>query len=556
MKIQMEPDIRLTAAPAIDAFLHNFAQVASAFEYDWRDQASFVRRATHLVANWQGDRGALAGALERYNQAIGADEAALANVRRLREDQTLTVVTGQQAGIFTGPAYSIYKAITAIRLAREQSDRLGVPVVPVFWIAGEDHDFAEVNAVWAPTNAGLTKMQVDHEPPTRRSVGYIPLPSTLPDAIDALLEQLPETEFKPLVAAKLREAAEGAGALALPEGDDPAAPTYADWFARLMAWFFAGTGLLFVNSADPALRQLERDFFLQAIESADRVDAAFAAGLARWESLGFAPTVERQEGHLNLFTYVNGERLPLIGDGQAWCVRDRESLRWTKAELLERARRSPELFSTNVVLRPVVQGALFPDLAYVGGPGEINYFGLYRDVFGALGRQMPVIYPRFSATLVEPALARYLEKQGLTLPDVCYRLAEKRQELLEREDRLGLAALFDEFRTGFDARYATLVEAVLSLDGSLSYVAEENRKQIRAQINRLEDKARQQHRKNCEVALRQFERLGAHLYPGGLQERVVSIIPYLVKYGPDLVTKLVDAFEVTENGWVHRSVWL
>lgn len=561
MQIKLEPEVRLSGSPAIAAFMYDFDKVASAYEYNWQEQESYRRRADYLAKNWGGDRAALAGALERFNKALGAGEATLANLRRLREPQTLAVVTGQQAGIFTGPTYTIFKAITAVRLARQQSERLGVPVVPVFWIAGEDHDFAEISWVMAPTNDGLVKVQVGDEPSARTSVGHLPLPASIAGTIDEMLGLVHDTEFKATVAERLKAAAQGAPAIPPYDGPKGGLPvlgqqtTYADWFGRLMTWLFEGTGLVILNPVDPDLRRLGTDFFVRAIERAEQVDEALQTGFDRWQALGFEPTVERQLGNLNLFTYVKGERLPLVGAGDHTWIRDREEIGWSRDELIERARRRPEFFSTNVVLRPVIQGALLPDLAYIGGPGEVSYFGLYRDVFAAMGQQMPVVYPRISATLVEPFLARYLEKQDLTLADVFYRLDEKREDLLEREDRLGLSNLFEQFRSEFDGRYEKLVETLLALDKSLSFVAEENRRQIGAQINKLEEKAQQHHRKNCEVGLRQFERLGAHLYPNGLQERMVSVVPYLIKYGPDLVGRLVEGLDVTE-GWVHRSIWL
>ncbi|HWI64331.1 MAG TPA: bacillithiol biosynthesis BshC, partial [Symbiobacteriaceae bacterium] len=151
MRTSMVSGVRLSTSPMIEAFLFDFAKVAPAFEYDWRQQESFVARAAYLNGGgYKGDRRGLAAALGQYNEALGAGPETLANVRLLNEEGTLTVVTGQQAGVFTGPAYSIYKAMTAIHLARQQTERLGVPVVPVFWIAGEDHDWQEVASVLAP----------------------------------------------------------------------------------------------------------------------------------------------------------------------------------------------------------------------------------------------------------------------------------------------------------------------------------------------------------------------------------------------------------------------
>ncbi len=556
MVIETVSGVRMNRSPAVETFLFDFGKVAEAYEYDWTRQDSFARRAEWLNnGGYRGDRAAVATALERYNRALGADETVLANIDVLRRDGTLTVVTGQQAGIFTGAAYAIYKAMTAIHLARQQSERLGVPVVPVFWIAGEDHDWYEVASVEVPVSDGLTRIQLKEDfSQERRSVGLAPVPDSLAEVLDEFESLMPETEFKAEVLERIRTFASDGPAL------DPALtggkPSLADWFGRLMLWLFRGTGLILLNSCDPALRRAEAGFFARAVQRQAAVEEALGRGHDRWVALGFEPTVDWHEGHLNLFTYVDGERLPIMGFGDRLWVRDHNEIAWFREELVDLVQTAPERFSTNVVLRPVVQGAILPDLATVCGPGEIHYFGLFREVFRALDSQMPIIYPRESYTLVEPPIARILQKREMTLEDVFFRLKEKREELLEREDRLGITGLFADFRTAFGQRYDQLVEKLLLLDHNLQYVIEENRKQIHVQINKLEEKARQQHRKNCEVGMRQFDRLWGHITPhDGLQERVVSILPYLVKYGPDLVQRLLARTDVGES-WAHRAVYL
>ncbi|HWI52703.1 MAG TPA: bacillithiol biosynthesis cysteine-adding enzyme BshC [Symbiobacteriaceae bacterium] len=549
--------VRLSNSPAVEAFLFDFAKVSAAYEYDWSKQESFVARAAYLNGGgYRGDRAGLSAALLAYNTALGASSEALENVRRLGEEGTLAVVTGQQSGIFTGPAYSIYKAMTAIHLARQQSERLGVPVVPVFWVAGEDHDWQEIASVLVPAGDGTVRVALTESfEGDKRSVGLAPTPPSLFNGVmDEFLALLPETEFKAAVAERVRNAAAEGPAL------DPTVtwgkPTLADWFARLIAWLFAGTGLVICNSADPALRRLEASFFAKVVERHAGVDAALAQGYALLERLGYKATVDRQPGNLNLFTYLDGQRLPVQAEGDHFWVRDRADVGWITPELVDLVLTRPERFSTNVVLRPVVQGVLFPDLAYVGGPGEISYFGLYREVYRALDSQMPIVYPRESVTLLEPPVARVLEKQGLTVDDAFFRLEEKKQELLEREDRLGITELFTHFRCSFGDMYEQLVGRVLELDPNLRFVTEENQKQIAVQINKLEEKARQQHRKNCEVAVKQFDRLKAQLLPAGsLQERQVTILPYVAKYGPDLVRQLVAEIELGE-GWEHKVVYL
>lgn len=557
MRIEPVPGVRLSSSPAVEAYLFDFDRIAPAYQYDWRRQESFAERAAYLRSSgFTGDRKALAEALTGYNQALGASPETLENIRLLAQEGTLSVVTGQQGAIFTGPSYSIYKAMTTIHLAREQSEKLGVPVVPVFWIAGEDHDWPEHASVLVPARDEVTRLALKEEyGDDRRSVGLAPLPPSVPELIEEFLELMPDTEFKPVFAERIRVAA--GGAPALETGTTDGEPTLSDWFGRTMAWLFEGTGLIFINPVDPALRRLMAPFFERAIRDHAAVESALEIGFNLCHQMAFQPTVDQQPGNLNLFTYLDGQRLAIYaGEGGRYHLRNREEINWSAEELVDLAVTHPERFSTNVILRPVVQGRILPDLAYVGGPGELSYFGLYRHVYSALEMQMPIIFPRESYTLVEPPLARIMEKQSLTVEDLFFRLDERRQEFLEREDRLGLAGLFERFRGDFDQLYDGVVQTVLQLDPNLQFVTDENRKQIAVQINKLEEKARQQHRKNLEVFMRQYDRLKANIQPhGGLQERAVSILPYLVKYGPDLVRQMVAETELGDVR-VHRAIFL
>lgn len=537
------PGIAMSGARAVQDYLGARGPVLGRFPFPWFTPEGFRARQRYLAERWDGDRAGLAAALAAYNDRIGAGPAAVAGARRLAGADALAVVTGQQAGAATGPLYTIFKAITAVQLARQQEERLGVPVVPVFWVAAEDHDFAEIAPVCFPGPEGWQKITLGGAPAVRTSVGQIPMGPATAALLAEIEAALPATEFKPAVVELLRSTAE-------------AATDLADWFARLMARLFAGSGLVFINPMDPAVRRLESPFFQMAISRFEEIDAALGAGLAAWQELGYEPTVERYLGSLNLFAYVDGERLPLAGAGAYCWVRGREEVGWSRDELMALAAASPERFSTNVVTRPAAQGFILPDLAYVAGPGEIQYFGLYREVFAALGRELPLVYPRTSVTLVEPPLARSLEKQKLELAQVFTGLEERKRQVLAEADRLGIDRLFAEFRAGFDERYGALLAAVIPLDPSLAFVAEENRRQIQRQFDRLEEKVRQAHRKNHEVALRQLDRLATHLYPQGkLQERTANIMYFLTKYGVDLVGRLLAELPLPLP-WRHLGLYL
>lgn len=547
MLVEPVPGVTLADAPAVQDYLAGAGPVWERFDLHPYRQESYAARRRYLAERWDAPgaaaRAELARVLTDYSRQIGAGADALENAALLGQPGTLAVVTGQQAGAVTGPLYTLYKAITAIHLARAQSRALGVPVVPVFWVAGEDHDFAEISPVHLPDRDGWTRLQLGGEPQGRVSVGHIPVGPAVDELLEQLAAALPETEFRAGIMEGLARAAAGAENLA-------------DWFAAVLAHLLRGTGLVFVSSALGPLRRMQGEFFARAAARHGAVAGALAGALADWERLGYAPTVDPQPGSLHLFMYLDGQRTPLAVDGDRVRPRDAAGPGWSLAELADLARAHPEQFSTNVVLRPACQGCVLPDLAYVGGPGEIQYFGLYREVFQALGQEMPIVYPRTSVTLVEPPIARHLDKQGLALPDALLRMPEVREQVLADADAVGLEPLFGRFRADVGARYDQLVQTLLEWEPSLRPITDENRRQLFRQVEILQGKAAQAHRKQNEVALSRLDRIAANLRPfGNLQERVANVTYYLCKYGPDLVQRLVSELPLP-SPWTHLAVRL
>ncbi len=530
----------LRRPPLVQDYLFNFARVASRFPYDPYDEASFAARAGRLSRTYRGDRELLVRGLAETNRRAGAGDATLANLARLREPGTLAVVTGQQAGVFTGPLYTVYKAVAAVQLARHYARVLGRAVVPVFWIAAEDHDYGEVNHIDLVTPEGeLRRLTLEEEPRGRCSIGHFTLGDAGLRATRALFELLPATEFREEVRERALWAAEPG-------------QTLADWFARLMAWLFQDAGLVLANPLEPPLRRMAAEFFGRIL-AAGGVAVRAAEGRARLEELGYAPTLDVDPAFTGLYLYRDGVRWPVLGEGGRFSLRDRpEGFDLPTLEAL--AAGSPEVFSCNVVTRPMAQEHIFPTLAYVGGPGEISYLAQCREAFEAFDLELPIVYPRASLTVVEPTQARYLRRQGLSVADVAHRLQERRQACLKRLDDLGLDELFTSLQRDVRDRHAEVAKALASLDPALSRAAEQNWQRIQLQLKWLADKARQHHRQRCEVSMRQYDRLAVSLYPRGQpQERVLNVLPLLVKFGPRLVAELLSLDLLTDR--CHRLLY-
>ncbi|WP_248926615.1 bacillithiol biosynthesis cysteine-adding enzyme BshC [Paenibacillus hamazuiensis] len=534
-----------SSQPLAEDYIRRFAHVEPLFEYNPWLEAEWKRRAAWLDAERPegAERSGLVRVLERFNRDIAADDAALASVHKLADKETLAVVGGQQAGLFTGPLLVIYKALTLLKSAEAASRKLGRPVVPIFWIAGEDHDFDEVNHIFQLTgDMQLEKLKLEPPGDKRTSVSRTAIS---PEAWEAALLQLDaglmQTEFKAGLLDKLKEIA-------------GQSRTLVDYFGRMMAWLFRGTGLAFVDSDDPELRRLEAPMFARLIERHGDVQAAVQSGAERVSALGFAPQVDIQEGNANLFVYDREERVLLYADGDGFTTR-RKDRSFSKAQLLDWAHTAPERLSNNVMTRPLMQDFLFPVLATVLGPGEIAYWGLTRETFRTMGMQMPLIVPRLEFTLLEGTVAKHMGKYDLTFDDVIHRFEEKKEAWLASQDNLHLDERFGEVKRQFKAGYEPLIELIAGINPGLKKLGETNMSKIVEQIDYLEQKAADAHRSQFDASLRQISRIGWSILPGGKpQERVYNVVSYLNRYGDRWLRELLDA-DLQADG-VHRIVEL
>jgi len=557
--------------PLFNDYLHHYEAVAELFDYCPFDPASYRERAREL-ADWDQDRKALAERLEDYNRRLGAPPEALASARRLGEDGCLAVVGGQQPGVVTGPLYTFWKATAVVQLAEAVASRLapGTPVVPVFWVGAEDHDLDEVAQVFLPTPEGAPARLVYDptdggrpRPPARTSVGYLPTGKAAQAFLDRFEKAVWKTEFTPDVMAYLRSSAEVSANLE-------------EWFGRLLTGLLGDRGLVVASPLEPGLRSLQAGILRRMVAENAAVSRLLAEGQSRVRALGYEPQVEKDPASANLYLYQGPERVPLYRveeAGTAEGSRGRTCLFqagakgdgspvFTRAELEELAARTPERLSPNVVLRPLTQDAVFPVLAYVGGPGEISYFALYRDIYRHFGRRLPIVYPRPNVSLIEPTVARYMSRYGLG-PEQALDPAAVRQAkaaYLNEADPVGIDRVFDRLEDAVRQAYGEVQAAVTAVSPQLETLAAKNLARVTIEMQWLRKKTWQEHRQRCRDAVRRLDVVEASLRPrGDYQERVYNIFGYLAKYGLGLARALAAAPLVPADAGVdpsHRFIWL
>ena len=468
----------------------------------------------------------LARALADQQARRDAPPEARQAASRLADPATRVVITGQQAGLFGGPLFTLLKAMTAMRLAGQIEQTHGVPVVPVFWIDAEDHDWAEVS--------GCTVLDQDLSPRTirladlpgagERPVARLVLDNTVTAAIDSLEATLPESEFRAELVSGLRRAYQPGRGMA-------------DAFGCWLETVLGRHGLVVYDASDPAAKPLARGIFTREIaQPGVTAELASRAGEALVEK-GYHAQVTPSEGAISLF-HLEPTREAIRVTGDSATIGDRT---FTLAALAREAEVSPERFSPNVLLRPIVQDAIFPTICYVAGPNELAYLGQLRDIYARFGIAMPLMYQRATATLVDSATLRFLGKYELPMMALQPRDEKALNELLESQlpptvDNAlgGVASLISD-------RMDALASAVPQIDPTLEGTVRTTLGKMQHELNTLHNKVIQAAKRKDETLRRQFQRAQALTFPSGhSQEREVGFVWFLNRYGSALIPRLLE----------------
>jgi bacillithiol biosynthesis cysteine-adding enzyme BshC len=463
----------------------------------------------------------VAAVLERQNRNFSASAAAMENIKRLRRG-AFAVVSGQQVGLFGGPLLAILKAAHAVRLARNLTQQ-GVDTIPVFWMASEDHDLAEVNHVFLPKpDFSLERLTAEVTGTTGAPMSDLRFTSQIEQVVKHAAELLGETALTEILRECYRPG-----------------ETMAAAFGELFARLFAAQGLVLLDPADGQLHRLATPLFRRAVAEAAEIARALQERGKALEYAGYHEQVKVSSGSVLLFAIQDGTRIAVQRQNSHFSI-GKEKL--TQEELLTSIEREPEKFNANVLLRPVMQDTLLPTLAYIGGPAEVAYFAQGSVVYERLlGRATPIL-PRFSATLAEPKIEKLLARYDLNFEDLYHGADALAEKLAQRTLPPELDEQFRASLAGVSVMMAEVQSSLQKLDPTLVEAAQRATSKMRYQVGRL-------HRRAARAALRRTHVLSQHanqimaaLYPEkSLQERTVGAAYFVSKYGLELIDTLVEA---------------
>jgi len=465
-------------------------------------------------------RARMADVLERQNKSWGASRAALETVQRFR-DGAYALVTGQQVGLFGGPAFSLYKALSALKLAKE-AQKLGIQCVPVFWLATEDHDLDEVNQAHIPTSDGSIEALVSPTTATKDApVGSIAF----------------GTEISELAGKASALLGDSDASRALKECYRPG-ETFGTTFAKLFTRLFADRGVILLDGSDPELDEIAAPLYRVAVTRASELASALVKRDEQLRAAEYHQQVRITESSTLFFLMREGVRVPVQLEAGKFLVGAEELSPQDLNALVES---SPQTFSPNVLLRPVVQDYLLPTLAYVGGAAEVAYFAQVAAVYEQLAGRITPIIPRFSATLIEPKPQALLDKYHLPFTDLFQGPEGLRQVIGSHLLPPHLQNSFDEATASVERSMRAVREGIGQLDKTLVESAENAQSKMLYQITNLRSRAARAELRQSGIVARHADFLSSSLYPGkALQEREIAGVFLLAKYGTELLNGLLE----------------
>ena len=469
-------------------------------------------------------RAAIVAMLEAQQARRDSPPAARAAVAALADPSTVAIVTGQQAGLFGGPLFTLLKAVTTIRLSARLTRDHGVTAVPVFWIDAEDHDWDEIAGCGVlASDQTLRRVQVAApEGAGERTVASLRY-------TDAIVTRPRGTDGHAAGhRVHLRSARRPARRL-------PAGRGVAEAFGRFIDRVLGPHGLVVYDASDPAAKPFAAPIFKRELEHAGETTSLAASAGADLVARGYHMQVTPNESSAALFDLQGGRRaIRAAGDGFLIGDEPQAATRSSRAPPSQ-----PETFSPNVLLRPIVQDTIFPTVCYVAGPNELAYLGQLRGVYEAFGVPMPLMQPRATATVLDSAGVRFLTRYKVPLASLEAQDEHALNELLRSQLPPTVEKSMQEAEAEIAARMEAVIRAVPAIDPTLEGAARSTLGKLQHDLKALSGKILQAAKRRDETLRRQFQHVRAQAFPGGEpQERGVGFVSFLNKYGPVFVERL------------------
>lgn len=517
-------------------YIYEFENVQEYYKHNFRNKDSYVNLFKSISASRKDKQHNLSAIIKnQYSSLQSISNKTVRNIELIDKEKTITVVTGQQLGILGGPLYTIYKIITAIRLANQLTERYDeFKFVPVFWLEGDDHDFNEVRSINLFDNENQVinigyKEEIDDDD-AKQSIGKINFDEALNEFFSKYESSLRDSDFKNELLIKLKECYQ-------------VGKSFKQSFKELIYWLFDEYGLVIFDPQDVEVKSLLKPIFKKEVNDFAIHTQKLIQVSAKLEELYHAQVKVKP---VNLFYHTDEGRYSVEPVEGVFKLR-RKRKQFTSEEILAEIENSPERFSPNVLLRPICQDFLFPTGFYIGGPSEIAYFAQVTPLYDFYNIVSPIIFPRSSATILEKNVASGLDKYDLSMNDIFLGLDGLKEKVIASLSENNIEIAFEEASKEIELTFDKIKENLFAIDKTLVDSSGRYKDRIMSSIAELKSKATKAQETKHETTIRQLTRLSNLLYPlGNLQEREINFTYFYNKYGKDFIRKVYDDISVSE----------
>lgn len=519
----------ISQSKLVQDYLKQKEPIMDNFDYNPYRSETMTERLND-IKNTNYNRDQLVSVLMDLHKKWELNDEVELNINRLKNPNSVVVIGGQQAGLLTGPLYTIHKMISIIVFAQQQEKTLGVPVIPVFWIAGEDHDFPEINHIFLPEYKKMKKYPMHQKVNGKSSISHVEIDhQEAKKWLNEIFEQLQETVYTKTLYQQII-------------GHLDASSSFVDFFAKLTNDFFATQGLVLIDSGDSKVREIEVDFFKQLIIKQPEIAEGVYHKLQKVKQEGYSVSVDvtKMDGHL--FYHKNGERIRLMKTVDDHWIGKNQECQFTTDELLAIANQTPEKLSNNVITRPLMQEYLFPTLAFFAGPGELGYWSILKPAFHALDYKMPPVLPRLSFTIIDRASEKKINNYQLEVEQLLEQGATKAKlSWLSGQLSPPLKTLVNEVKEAIEQSHQPLRQLAQDMDADLGLLAEKNLIYLHQQIDYLQKALETRLETKHKRVIADFDQINLIFHPNkGLQERCWNVISLLNQHGIEWLTPLLN----------------
>jgi bacillithiol synthase len=525
-------------------YLYEFENVQEYYRHNSRNKESFPAIFKSISESRKNRQFDLSSILKnQYQNLKNSSDKTQSNIDLLNDENTIAVVTGQQVGILGGPLYTLYKIITAIRLANQYNEKYDTyKFVPVFWLEGDDHDFNEVRSanIFDSENMVLNigyKQEIEDDD-AKQSVGNILFDEALNEFFSQFEGSLRNTDFKIDLLLKLKECYQ-------------IGKSFKQSFKELLFWLFDEYGLVIFDPQDSQVKSLLKPIFKKEVNDFTIHTQKLIQVSARLEEIYHAQVKVKP---VNLFYHTDDGRYSVEPVEEIFKLR-RKRKQFTKEEILNEIEEHPERFSPNVLLRPICQDYIFPTGFYIAGPSEISYFAQVTPLYEFYKIPSPIVFPRSSVTLLEKNVSSALDKYDLTMRDIFLSLSELKEKVIVGLSENNLDKTFEESEKEIELTFDKIKENLFAVDKTLVDSSGRYKAKVISLINELKSKAIKAQESKHETTIRQLTRMSNLLYPNeNLQEREINFTYFYNKYGKDLIKKIFDDISISE--FEHQVITL